>query len=323
MDDTKCIQQIRNEEDVELLQVSLDQLYKWQEENNMKFNGDKFQVLRLGKHQDLKDYTWLFTSEMDPISQVEEAKDLGIQMDDGGKFKTQRLAAITKTRNKASWVLRVFRSRNASFLKKLWRSLIQPHQDYCSQLWFPVGQIGEIREQEVPLRAFTKRVKGLYNIPYWDRLKALKLSSTERRVERYRIIYTWKILQGLVPNCGISGSPFSGKGRLAAIPNCRSGRLESIKTLKENSFTSEGPKLFNALPRCIRDCTGSKESFKTLLDSFLELIPDQPLGKASEKPGAFNNSNQPTNSVRFWIRSLSLNNWSKATVNASPLGQIP
>ena len=154
-------------------------------------------------------------------------------------------------------------------------------------------------------------------------MKALKLSSTERRVERYRIIYTWKILQGLVPNCGISGSPFSGKGRLAAIPNCRSGRLESIKTLKENSFTSEGPKLFNALPRCIRDCTGSKESFKTLLDSFLELIPDQPSGKASEQPGAFNNSNQPTNSVRFWIRSLSLNNWSKATVNASPLGQIP
>ena len=56
VDDTKCIQQIRNEEDVELLQVSLDQLYKWQEENNMKFNGDKFQVLRLGKHQVPKGY---------------------------------------------------------------------------------------------------------------------------------------------------------------------------------------------------------------------------------------------------------------------------
>ena len=114
---------------MELLEISLNTLYKWKEDKNMRFNGDKFQVLRLGKHQDLKDYTWLFTSEMDPISQVKEAKDLGIQMDDGANFRTQRLAAITKTRNKASWVLMVFRSRNASFLKKLWRSLIQPHQD--------------------------------------------------------------------------------------------------------------------------------------------------------------------------------------------------
>ena len=76
MDDTKCIQQIRNEEDVELLQVSLNSLYKWQEDSNMKFNGDKFQVLRLGKHQVPKGYIWLFTSEIDPISQVEEANTL-------------------------------------------------------------------------------------------------------------------------------------------------------------------------------------------------------------------------------------------------------
>ena len=164
-----------------------------------------------------------------------------------------------------------------------------------------MGRIEDIKAQEVPLRAYSKRVKGLYNVPYWERLKRLNLSSTERRAERYRIIYTWKVLQGLVPNCGIDRLEYSSKGRLAAQPNCRSGKWEQIKTLKEKSFCSEGPKLFNALPRCIRDCTLSKDSFKSLLDSFLELIPDQPSGKAWEQPGAFNNSDKPSNSIRFWI----------------------
>ena len=94
----------------------------------MKFNGDKFQVLRMGKHQDIKDGTMLFTGGMDHIiTQVDQTKDLGIQMDDIGDFKAQQQAAVAKTRQKASWVLRVFRTRDASTLKKLWRSLIQPH----------------------------------------------------------------------------------------------------------------------------------------------------------------------------------------------------
>ena len=111
----------------------------------------------MGKCQDIKDCTMLFTGGMDHIiTQVYQANDLGILMDDIGDFKAQRLAAIAKTRQKASWVLRVFRSRDARTLKKLWRSLIQPHQDYCSQLWFPVGMVEDIKAQEVPLRAFSK-----------------------------------------------------------------------------------------------------------------------------------------------------------------------
>ena len=111
-------------------------------------------------------------------------------------------------------------------------------------------------------------------------------------------------------NCGITRLEYSSKGRLAALPNCRSGKLESIRTLKEKSFCTEGPKLFNALPRCICDCTLSKDTFKSLLDSFLELLPDQPAGREDwEQPGAFNNSDRPTNSIHFWVRTLNLSNW--------------
>ena len=106
----------------------------------MKFNTDKFQVLRMGRHQDIKDGTLLFTQGMEHIiTQVDQVRDLGIQMDDIGDFKPQLLVAIAKTRQKASLVLRVFRSQDARILKRLQRSLIQPNQDYCSHLWFQCG----------------------------------------------------------------------------------------------------------------------------------------------------------------------------------------
>ena len=40
----------------------------------------------------------------------------------------------------------------------------KPCQDYSSQLWSPVGQDGDLAEQEAPLRAYTKRMSGLREI---------------------------------------------------------------------------------------------------------------------------------------------------------------
>ena len=99
IDDTKFMQSIQNEEDVELLQTAVDSLYQWQIFNNMQFNSDKFQVFRMDKSHDIKESTQLFTRGiLHTITQVEQAKDLHIQMDDVGNFKPQMLDAISKTR---------------------------------------------------------------------------------------------------------------------------------------------------------------------------------------------------------------------------------
>ena len=48
-----------NEKNVGDLQEELDIPYEWAEENNMKFNGKKFQVVKYGKDENLKDETSL------------------------------------------------------------------------------------------------------------------------------------------------------------------------------------------------------------------------------------------------------------------------
>ena len=48
--------------------------------------------------------------------------------------------------------------------------------------------------------------------------------------------------------------------------------------IKESSLPIHGAKLFNALPKHVRDITNVNiEIFKTALDAFLKTIPDEPL----------------------------------------------
>ena len=109
------------------------------------------------------------------------------------------------------------------------------------------------------------------------RLKQIKMYSEQRRLERYRVIYAWKILQGLVPNPGLKEAPENEYlGRRCHLPKINHGR-QAIQTLKEPSFQVSGPNLFNSLPKRIRNmrkCT--QEEFKLELDKYLQTLPDQP-----------------------------------------------
>ena len=307
VDDTKLIKKITSSQDVEELQAALDSLYFWQAENNMTWNSGKFQALRLGSNNTLKEETLLFTDSMaQVIEPTEEVKDLGVLFASDATFKNQRRSAVRKTSNKTSWVLRTFRTRAPGPMRTLWRSLCQPHQDYASQLWSPVDSPGELAAQEAPLRSFTRRIVGLRDTPYWERLAECKLLSTDRRQERYKIIYAWKIIQGMVPNCGMTFSnPTGRRGRLFKLPSL-SGSRALVRTLKERSFQTEGAKLFNSLPITIRNLDCTKSTFKARLDKFLEQLPDQPRTVGGNLPGAQDLQGNHSNSIKDWIRRLLL-----------------
>ena len=115
-----------------------------------------------------------------------------------------------------SWVLRTFKDRSIRVMKTLWSALIQPILDYCSQLWCPI-QPGLIRKIEQIQQAFTRKIKLGRRLDYWERLKSLRMYSQERRRERYRIIYTWKILEGQVPH--ISDREDAGMKKLCSPRN--------------------------------------------------------------------------------------------------------
>ena len=105
---------------------------------------------------------------------------------------------------------------------------------------------------------------------YWERLKYLKMNSQQRRFERYKVFYTWKVINGLVPNPGICLLPDSDRrGILCKVPATKDN-------MRNNSYQVIGPRLFNALPKELRNMKCSKADFKFALDTFLCKIPDEP-----------------------------------------------
>ena len=124
-------------------------------------------------------------------------------------------------------------------MKSMWNSLIQPHIDYCSQLVMPL-QSSNLTKIEKLLKDYTSRIPELREYTYWERLYKLKMNSMQRRMERYRIIYTWKILENLVPNCGIyREGPLERGGRKCKVApiNLKCGR--KVQKLREHNFSEE------------------------------------------------------------------------------------
>ena len=68
------------------------------------------------------------------------------------------------------------------------------------------------------------------------------------------------------------------RGRMCKIPSVSGNQCPSaVRNVREASLAVRGPKLFNILPKSIRNVTGvSVNTFKRKLDHFLSQIPDQP-----------------------------------------------
>ena len=161
-------------------------------------------------------------------------------------------------------------------MKSIWKSLIQPKIDYCSQLWSPGDQVS-INKLESVQRHFTAKVNGMEGLDYWVRLKELQMYSQERRRERYIIIFLWKVTQGLVKGYSVNVSESARRGRLVVPKPVVKSAPAKVRHAKEISLGVKGANLFNLLPSYLRDLNSNHvDTFKTNLDNFLSQIPDQP-----------------------------------------------
>jgi hypothetical protein len=298
---------IDSEEDVEDLQSDLNKIYDWQHDNNMLFNGKKFELLRYGTNVEIKESTSYLTPGYEDIVEVKEnLRDLGVIMSDDGTFSNHINQVCSKVKQKCGWILRTFSNRQTHFLKMMWKTLVQGHVDYCSQLYMPSKQ-SELQQIENLQVWFTRKIPEVANLNYWERLKSLKMYSQQRRLERYRLIYTWKILEGLVPNCGLNFTSNERRGREALIPPLK-GKAH-IKRLREQSFQVSGPKLFNSLPPSLRKISKVPvDDFKYHLDKYLESVPDEPRTDGLVPTACDQFSAAPSNSIIDQARAVSQRN---------------
>ena len=274
-DDTRLYSAINSVTDCDDLQADLENIYKWADTNNMKFNSKKFQYINFGVHPEDKDSNVYVGPDLNLINASKTVKDLGVTMSNDCMFDQHIHNVVKRSSQLCGWILRTFQTRSSLLMLTLFKSIVLSRIDYGSQLWSP-SKKGYICELERIQRSFTKYISGMQNLSYHQRLNALRLYSLQRRRDRYIVIYMWKILDNLVPNLIPKVQIYTSerRGRLCYTQHVPVGHIGSICF---NSFRWKASRLFNALPANIRNTTNCETSvFKKKVDSYLQTILDNP-----------------------------------------------
>ena len=85
----------------------------------------------------------------------------------------------------------------------MWNNHFAGLLDYNLQLWCPVEEV-KVSSIEQLLPSYTANTEGLQYLNYWEWLKMMGISSIQRYFQRYRVIYLWKVINGLTYNFGIT-----------------------------------------------------------------------------------------------------------------------
>ena len=98
---------------------------------------------------------------------------------------------------KVNLLFRSFLTRNRSVLVKAYVTYVRPILEYNSVVWSPY-KIADVSCIEKVQRSFTKRLPGLNNLTYRERLVVTKLDSLELRRLRVDLIMCYKIVFRLI-----------------------------------------------------------------------------------------------------------------------------
>ena len=128
---------------------------------------------------------------------VDDVVDLGVVIDNNRKFSYHVNKIVTKAHRRANLILRCFVSKDLLSLTNAFKVYVRPILEYCATVWCPY-LVSDINAIEKVQRRFTKRLPGTKSMNYYQRLLKLGLESLELRRIRNDLLFTYKILFGLV-----------------------------------------------------------------------------------------------------------------------------
>ena len=102
-DDTRVLSAVRDAQDVINLQDDLNKIFEWAEINNATFNPEKFECLRYGLNENLKQTTSYLSSSGTTIPSNETVRDLGITLSHDATFSQHIGNVVSSTNMKCGW----------------------------------------------------------------------------------------------------------------------------------------------------------------------------------------------------------------------------
>ena len=135
----------------------------------------------------------------DIINPVESLRDLGVIMSNSCSFNAHIAKTVLSCSRLIGWIFRNFSKRDKCTMLTLFKAVVRSVLEYACQLWSS-DTVNLITKLEKMQRSFTKYLFNMHEHTYENRLNDLNLYSIQRRRDRYKIIYVWKILEEKVTN---------------------------------------------------------------------------------------------------------------------------
>ena len=190
-DDTKLFKRIENVTDCCYLQQDLDAVSNWATRWQLRLNPDKTKRLTIGKIR----YDYDYTLNNMVIETVDSICDLGAIIQSNLKYTKHCSNVIKKAHFAIRNMFNTFRNHDCNFYVMLYTCYIRPILESSPQVWSPI-QKGNIDRIERVQRYFTKRLPGLKEVPYLNRLNQLKLESLECRRIQSDLVLFYKMIHG-------------------------------------------------------------------------------------------------------------------------------
>jgi len=179
------------------LSVAIDRLLLWSSQWQLKIANEKCLVLRISNHRCISSClhpTYSINGHL--LNTVSEVRDLGVIVDSSLKFDKHISLIVRKAQQRAGLILKSFCSRDKDLLMKAFCTYVRPLLEYSTPVWSPHYQYLIFKIENVQ-RAYTKRLAGMKNLNYLERLKALGISSLERRRLERDLILCYNLLHGI------------------------------------------------------------------------------------------------------------------------------
>lgn len=149
-------------------------------------------------------------------------------------------------------ILRCFKTRNVDILFRAFIVYVRPLLEYCASVWSPC-YVTDILKIESVQRRFTKRLKAMWCMPYFDRLKFLHVDSLQVRRLKADLTTMFKIVNGLID---IDSNMFTPASFNINLRRHNKHLLKPIanRNCRAFSFACRHINIWNSLPQTVVQC---------------------------------------------------------------------
>ena len=177
-DDVKLYSELFLPTDILNFQSCLDKIHTWAATWQIGISYSKCYSMELGPNPSCTE----FLLSNSRIQTTSITKDVGVQFESNLKFKTHRPINDLVNRAHSGQLLFIAPSCHVTLTNLImaFKTYVRPLLEYVSPVWSPT-HVMLIRSVEAVQSRFTKRLLGMNQLPYTERLTQLGLQSLEQR----------------------------------------------------------------------------------------------------------------------------------------------